>query len=228
VGVLTSIEKHPSTARLTPFAYSSGNIEYGIPIPMPDPEASQLEDSVLIERAREGDDDAYRALVTRHLPSVYTFSSHYMGNSEDAQDAAQETFLKAWKNLERFDTSKSFRTWLFAIAKNTATDLMRKRKSVVFSKFDTGDDSNVLIDTLTDTEPLPDELFAQSSNAEVVRAALQKLKQRDQTILMLRYDEEQSFEDIAKILKMSANTVRSLHRRALIQLKKTLQDTTTA
>jgi RNA polymerase sigma-70 factor (ECF subfamily) len=192
---------------------------------MPDREALPIEDSVLIEKAREGDDDAYRTLVTRHLPAVYTFCMHYMGSSDDAQDAAQESFLKAWKNLGRFDTSKSFRTWLFSIAKNTATDLMRKRKSVVFSKFDTGDDSNVLTDTLADTEPLPDELFAQSSNAEVVRTAMQKLKQRDQTILMLRYDEEQSFEDISRILKMSPNTVRSLHRRALIQLKKILEFT---
>jgi RNA polymerase sigma-70 factor (ECF subfamily) len=193
---------------------------------MPDTDASELDDHTLVEETIDGNDDAYRTLVARHLPSVYSFCMHYMGNSEDAQDAAQESFVKAWRNLGRFDTSKSFRTWVFSIAKNTATDLMRKRKSVVFSKFDTGEDSNVLTDTLADTEPLPDEVFSEAANAETVRAALRELKPRDQTILLLRYNEEQSFEDIARILKMSPNTVRSLHRRALMQLKKLLQNTT--
>jgi RNA polymerase sigma-70 factor (ECF subfamily) len=193
---------------------------------MPDTDASELDDRTLVEETIDGNDDAYRTLVARHLPSVYSFCMHYMGNSEDAQDAAQESFVKAWRNLGRFDTSKSFRTWVFSIAKNTATDLMRKRKSVVFSKFDTGEDSNVLTDTLADTEPLPDEVFSEAANAETVRAALRELKPRDQTILLLRYNEEQSFEDIARILKMSPNTVRSLHRRALMQLKKLLQNTT--
>ena len=182
-----------------------------------------LTDSELVHKVLDGDDLALKELVDRHLPSVYLFCLRYMGSPEDAQDAAQETFLKAWRKLKRFDTKKSFRTWLFAIAKNSATDLMRKRKSVPFSKFDTAEESNVLTDTLADPEPLPDELFERASLATDARDALAQLPPRDRAILSLRYDEQESFESIARILKMPANTVRSLHRRALISLRKLLK-----
>jgi RNA polymerase sigma-70 factor (ECF subfamily) len=184
---------------------------------------STPEDSALVLKVLKGDDVALKELVDRHLPSVYTFCLRYTGSPDDAQDAAQETFLKAWRKLKRFDTKKSFRTWLFAIAKNTATDIMRKRKSVPFSKFDTAEENNVLTDTLADPEPLPDELFERASLASDARDALAQLPARDRAILSLRYEEEESFENIARILKIPANTVRSLHRRALIALRKLLE-----
>jgi RNA polymerase sigma-70 factor (ECF subfamily) len=186
------------------------------------PPIPELTDQELVQAVKDGDDDALHALVERHLSSVYTFCLRYMGNSEDAQDAAQEAFLKAWRNLGRYNPSKSFRTWLFAIAKNTATDIMRKRKSIAFSRFDTDQDSNVLTDTLADPEPLPEELFARASVAKEVRDALAQLKPRERAILSMRYEEEISFEEIARIMKMSPNTIRSLHRRALMALRKLL------
>jgi RNA polymerase sigma-70 factor (ECF subfamily) len=172
-------------------------------------------DAELIAAAREDDERAFKFLVDRYLPSVYGFCVRYTGSPSDAEDAAQEAFLKAWRSLSRFNPDKSFKTWLFAIAKNSATDLMRKRRS---------DDSNVLVDTLTDPEPLPEELFERASLATDVRGALSELKPRDQTILELRYTEDLSFEDIAKILKISPNTIRSLHRRALMSLRKVLTE----
>ena len=78
---------------------------------------------------------------------------------------------------------------------------MRRRRSVTISQFDGPDESNVLIDTLTDPEPLPEELFERASLATDVRGALNVLKPRDQTILELRYGDDLSFEEIAKILK---------------------------
>ncbi len=186
------------------------------------PEVSEPTDAELVTRVLAGDDTALTELVDRHLPAVYTFCLRYMGSAEDAQDAAQETFVKAWRKLKTFDTKKNFRTWLFAIAKNSATDLMRKRKSVPLSKFENENEDNVLIDTLADAEPLPDEVFAEAARAKNAREALAQLPSRDRVILSLRYEEEESFEDIAKILKIPANTVRSLHRRALIALRKLL------
>ena len=179
-------------------------------------------DNELIAAARHDDEAAFKILVDRYLPSVYGFCVRYTGNPSDAEDATQEAFLKAWRHLGRFNTQKSFKTWLFAIAKNSATDIMRKRRSVNISQFDTADDSNVLIDTLADPEPLPEELFGRATLAEDVRSSLKVLKPRDQTILELHYVEDLSFENIARVLRMSPNTVRSLHRRALIALRKVL------
>jgi RNA polymerase sigma-70 factor (ECF subfamily) len=181
-------------------------------------------DADLIKKVLAQDDAALKELIEQHLQSIYTFCLRYTGNPEDAQDATQETFIKAWKKLKTFNTKKPFRAWLFAIAKNSATDLMRKRKTVSFSKFDTGEDANVLVDTLADSEPLPDELFERASLASDARSALGKLPARDRAILSLRYEEEESFETISKILKIPANTVRSLHRRALIVLRKLLEE----
>jgi RNA polymerase sigma-70 factor (ECF subfamily) len=190
------------------------------------PVESTVTDAELVEKVLKCDDTALKELVDRHLQAIYTFCLRYTGSPEDAQDAAQETFVKAWKKLKSFDTKKPFRTWLFAIAKNSATDLMRKRKTVSFSKFDTGEDSNVLVDTLADPEPLPDEVFERASLASDARGALAQLPARDRAILSLRYEEEESFENISRILKIPANTVRSLHRRALIALRKLLEQQT--
>jgi RNA polymerase sigma-70 factor (ECF subfamily) len=186
-------------------------------------DSQESTDSQLVSRVLKGDDDALKELVDRHLPAIYTFCLRYTGSAEDAQDASQETFVKAWKKLKSFDRKKNFRTWLFAIAKNSATDIMRKRKSVPLSKFENENEDNVLVDTLTDTEPLPDEVFAQAASASNAREALAQLPTRDRVILSLHYEEEESFENIAKILKIPANTVRSLHRRALIALRKLLE-----
>ena len=186
----------------------------------PQESLATLSDEQLIERVRGEDDAALHVLVERHLKSVYRFCLRYTGSSEDAEDAAQEAFLKAWRNLGRYDSGKPFKTWLFAIAKNSATDLMRKRKSVTFSMLDSGGapDSS-FSDTLADPEDLPDEVFARSALAQEVQTAMSSLKARERTILSLRYEEGESFEDIARILSIPANTVRSLHRRALSTMR---------
>lgn len=184
-------------------------------------------DADLVELAKDGDDNALQRLVERHLPSIYNFSMRYTGSADDAQDATQETFLKAWRNLERFNPSRAFRPWLFAIARNAATDIMRKRRHIPFSSFDTDENTNVLTETLADKEPLPEEVFEQAASAAQLRGVLEKLKPRDQLILNMHYEEGLSFEEIARILKMPPNTVRSLHRRALISLRKLLPDNAT-
>ncbi len=183
----------------------------------------ELTDAELIKEIREGDGAALDILVRRHISAIYTFCLRFTGNPDDAQDATQETFLKAWKNLGRFDTRKPFRTWLYAIARNTATDLLRKRKHIPFSLFDSDDSETSIADSLIDEELLPDELFERTADAEKIHDAVEKLKSRDQLIISMRYEEELPFEDIAKILLIPAATVRSLHRRALTALRKSLE-----
>jgi len=179
-------------------------------------------DAELIESARDGDDAAFRMLVERYLSSVYTFCVRFTGgNTEDAEDAAQETFLKAWRHLDRVDTAKPLRTWLFAIARNAAVDVLRKRRhTVALSAFDNDDESgNIVIDTLVDTEPRAEELFERKEDAARVRAALEHIKPQERLILGMRYEDELSFEEIGHTLKIPASTVRSLHRRALASLR---------
>lgn len=181
-------------------------------------------DRDLIERAKRGDDAAFDTFTKNYLSAVYTFCLRYLGNSDDAQDAVQETFVKAWRSLGKFDTKRAVKPWLFQIAKNTATDLMRKRRSIAFSDIVTTADSDLdFSDTLPDAEPLPDNMFETEELGETVRLALAALPARDRLLLLLRYEEGFSFEEIANILETPANTVRSLHRRALVSLREKLQ-----
>ena len=92
-----------------------------------------------------GDESAFAELTKRHLSGVYSFVVRYVGNAEEAEDITQDTFLKAWKSLKKYDPSSSkFKTWLFRIARNTSIDFLRKKKHVPFSQFETEGGVNVL------------------------------------------------------------------------------------
>lgn len=180
----------------------------------------------LIEQAQAGDDAAFDTLVARHLPSVYRFIARFTGKPELAEDAAQETFVKAWRNIGRFDSARPLVPWLLQIARNAATDLLRKEKRTLpFAQLES-DDSMTFAETEADTEPRADELFAKAESAQQVRALLSALTPREQALIALRYDDELPFEDIAQILKVPASTVRSIHRRALAKLRTALSDAT--
>jgi RNA polymerase sigma-70 factor (ECF subfamily) len=181
-----------------------------------------MNDAELAKNAKEGDEEAFAELVKRHLPAVYTFLARYTGDDALAEDATQETFVKAWRNLSRFDASKPLRPWLMRIARNAANDTLRKKRALPFSRLfalrDEGDDFS-FEDTLADEAPLPPELFEKRELAETVQRALAELPERDRALLLMRYEDEFPFEDIATALSAPLNTVKSWHRRALIRLR---------
>ena len=78
--------------------------------------------------------EAFAVIVERYVSSIYKFSYRYVRNGPDAEYIAQETFLRAWKSLKKFDQSKNFKTWIFAIAKNASLDLLKKKKPMPFSR----------------------------------------------------------------------------------------------
>jgi RNA polymerase sigma-70 factor (ECF subfamily) len=178
----------------------------------------RADDAELIADAKAGDDAAFDALVREHLPALYRFCVRYLGNRDEAEDAVQDALFKAWKAIGRFDDTKPFRPWLFRIARNSATDLMRKRRSHAFSTLD-GDDDGSFAETLADPGPLPDELFSRAELGVEVQRALGELSPRERLVVLLRYEDDFSFEEIAEISGMPAGTARSLHHRALKSLR---------
>lgn len=180
------------------------------------------DDRQLITAARAGDEGALAELVRRYLPLIYRFAYRITGNAQDAQDVAQVTFVKAWRNLRRYRTDASFKAWLFAIARNTAFDLLRKRRDVAFTDFEDAEGENPLVNSLADPGPLPDELVARAQEAGVLEGVVQQLPLAQRTVLLLRYHEQLTFEEIGTVLNQPLNTVKSHHRRALIALRKLL------
>lgn len=178
-------------------------------------------DTELVKRAQEDDDDAFADIVHAYLPQVYAFLARYVNDAAMAEDATQETFVKAWRALKRFDPERSLRPWLLSIARNAANDLLRKRRALPFSWLSRKDDGGEvdIEDTLADDAPLPEELFENKETAEMLEKALQKLSERDRAVLLLRYADGLSFEDIALALNAPVNTAKSWHHRALGRLR---------
>src|ERR1700761_954795 len=108
-------------------------------------------DEELIAAYLSGEEAAFGELTQRHLRQVYSFALRLVGDSAAAEDISQETFLKAWKSLQKYDESSSkFKTWLLRIARNTAIDYLRKKKHVPLSYFENNTGGNVLAETVAD------------------------------------------------------------------------------
>ncbi len=178
-------------------------------------------DEELVAEYLTGNEGAFASLVQRHLKSVYSFAARSVSN--DAEDIVQDSFLKVWKSLHTYEPQKArFKTWLMRIARNTVTDYLRKKKLFVFSDLESEQSDSRILD-VSDPEPLPDELIARAQDARDVEEVLKKLSPPYREVILLRYVNHLTFEEIGNVLDEPANTVRSRHRRGLAQLRQHLQ-----
>lgn len=181
-----------------------------------------MEDRQLIHEYFERSPEALDVLFKRHFLSVYRFAYRMVGNMHDAEDVTQETFMKVWKHLKKFDESRSFTTWIFSIAKNTALDFLKKKKFVPFSAFENEEGDNAMLESIADPSALPPEIFDRADLESFLASALQKLPPLYRAVLTLRYNEGFRFREIAEVLGESIDTVKSRHRRACLMLQKLL------
>lgn len=89
-------------------------------------------DEQLVVSYLKGDEKALEILIKRYLKLIYSFAFRFVSNSQEAEDIAQEVFIKMWRNLKKFDKNKKFKSWIFSIAKNTCLDTMKKKKIIRF------------------------------------------------------------------------------------------------
>lgn len=170
------------------------------------------EDHILIQRYLNGDNDSLKVLIDKYTSSVYNFTRRFVGPLY-AQDIVQEVFIKVWKNLKSFNSSKSqFKTWLFIITRNTITDYLRKKKSVSFSFLD---DENFKEENIEDESILQDEIFEKLQDKEKLLKILDELTPNYKLVLTLYYQENMTFKEIGEVLSKPMNTVKSYHERAL-------------
>lgn len=179
------------------------------------------DDRQLIADSLLGDDEAFGRLLSKYLSSVYNFIVQLTRDRIAAEDLAQETFIKAWKNLTRFDQRRNFKTWLFAIAKNTTYDFFKKKKSIPFSFFEDAEGQSTL-DMIDDETVSPETLLEKEEKKEAVEAALESLSEQYRALLTLAYREDFSLAEISEILGVPYNTIKSRHLRALKFMKQAL------
>lgn len=182
-------------------------------------------DEEIVALFKDGDSQAFKELLSRYTSPLYNYSARFVGPS-NAPDIVQIISVKIWKNLSHFNQDKaSFKTWAFTIARNTITDFLRKKKSVVFSDLDgsTKEDEGSFVDNIPDENLLPDESMQKLQDVATLNQALEKLSPLSREVLVLYYQEDLTFAEIGKILDKPLNTVKSQHRRALLSLRKILK-----
>jgi len=165
-----------------------------------------------------GDEEAFRALVEKYLHPIYNFVHFYVYDDHAAEDVTQDIFVKVWKHMKKFDANKSFKIWVYAIAKNTSFDYLKKKRMLNFSALER--DENIY--DIKDILPLPPEILKLKDIGEVLSRALQRLPDKYREILILYYRNDFNFREISEFFHEPVNTVKSRHRRALALLRKVL------
>ena len=163
--------------------------------------------------ARRGDDDAFASLVEAYQVPIYNLCYRMLGDPAQAEDAAQEAFLKAYRGLKRYDPNRPFATWLLAIASHHCIDRLRRRRIPTISL------SELLPNQQKpDDSPGPEAALAISEHQQAVRGMLEHLGNHDRAVVVLRYWYELSYEEIAQALSTSVSAVKSRLHRARRQL----------
>jgi len=174
------------------------------------------DDSDLIKRFINGDLSGFENLVRKYQDRVYNLCRYMIRDPQDAQDAAQDTFLKAYKALKDFRPDSSLYTWIYRIAVNTCLDYRRKSHREALR-------NEPLAEDLPSDKPFPDQLYESGEITEAIQLAIQKLPEKLRAAIVLRELEELSYEEIAEVLHTSAGTVKSRISRAREQLRHILK-----
>jgi len=173
------------------------------------------EELLLIRKVCSGDPSAFEPLVREHQRHVYALAFRVTGNEQDAQDVAQDAFLRAYTSLKDFRGDCRFSVWLYRLTGNLAIDFLRKSKRhSAVSLQQESDDGEEWELSLPDDAPSPEEQLTREETREQVREAMASLPERDRQILSLRELGGMSYEEIAEGLSLQIGTVKSRLNRA--------------
>ncbi len=179
------------------------------------------DDEKLIAQYLGGDKEAFELLLKGHSQSLYGFIFSLVKSKEMAEDILQETFLKTWKHFSSFDPEKSFKTWIFTIAKNTSFDALRKKSTIPFSAFE-NEEGESFLENIPDERELAQVGLETEEISQDLEAALERLSEKYQAVLRLFYQQDFSLLEISHILEEPYNTVKSWHYRGIKLLQKEL------
>lgn len=186
------------------------------------PEDSLREDAALIRSALRGNQGAFAKLLQKYRRQVYTLAVRMLGQEEDAEDAAQDAFIRAFQSLESCDTNRPFLRWIYRITYNLCVDRYRRRKPLTISIDQTVGEEEFQRE-LVDASPRPDELLGMHEERRRLTELLSSLPPRYRAVVVLRHQEDLSYEEIAEILRLPLGTVKARMHRAHNMLRKMLK-----
>lgn len=172
----------------------------------------------VVSRVLLGDQQAYAELVNRYRDYVFTLALRFCRNREDAEEVAQDIFVKVYRSLADFKGSSKFSTWLYTITYNTSVTFLRKKKMELRSI----DEEHTFIQLENQESSFSANLIEQKSRVSHVNQAIARLSEGDAQIITLFYKMEQSLEEIGRIMGIDPNTVKVRLHRARQRLKEKL------
>ena len=181
----------------------------------------------LMLRVRDDDAEAFAELVERYQQRIVGIMNHLLGNTDEAEDLAQEVFLRVYRNRHKYSPSAKFSTWLFTIANNLALNVLRGRQrkpTVPLPAQESGPlGPRPAEQIVPDRELTPARGLRQRELQTVIRAALEELNERQRMAVVLNKFEEMSYGEIAEIMGLTTKAVKSLLSRARGKLREVLQ-----
>ena len=180
-------------------------------------------DLAAVERTRGGDTAAFRVLVERYGRSVFRLAFRMTGNEFDAEDVVQETFLRAFKQLDSYESRSSFGTWLYRIAANYSLDLIRSRKRHAARHVAETEEQEDVLDSVKTNEPGQDRMYYSTQVKVRLDAALQLLTEQERTAFQLRHFEGKSIEEIGEILDLGVSATKNSIFRAVRKVREALE-----
>ena len=179
-------------------------------------------DEVLIKRFQDGDMYAYDLLVKRYKDPLMNFAYRFLGNTEEAEDVVQETFLRLYRNKNAYRQIAKFSTWIYTITGNLAkTELRKRKRRKLMSISDLGFEEKEyeIEDTKADTEQGAESALQE----KYIQKAIDELPPRFKQVIILRDIQELSYEEVGKIIKAPLGTVKSRLNRARLKLQEKLE-----
>jgi RNA polymerase sigma-70 factor, ECF subfamily len=178
------------------------------------------ESAAVLARARQGDSEAFRALVERHSRTVFRLAFRMTGNEQDAEDVVQEAFLRAYRQLGRFESRANFGTWLYRIVANCSVDLMRSKQA---RHDQTRSESlDEAIEMPATDSPTPERLAQSAEIQRRVQAALGELSPLERAAFTLRHYEGRSIDEIGHALGLGTSAAKHSVFRAVKKLRAAL------
>jgi RNA polymerase sigma-70 factor, ECF subfamily len=186
-----------------------------------------VDESILLQRSQAGDEKAFSMLLRPYIHMPYHVALRITGNREDAEDASQQSLLKAYTHIGQFQGDSQFSTWLTRIAINEALMKLRKRRSekLWFSSIDESEEDQNPVEMLAASDDLhPEALYMKWENSRRVRRSIEGLRGITRAVVWMLVMQERKIKETARLLQLSESAVKSRIMRARQQLRESLAD----
>ena len=180
-------------------------------------------DAAAVQQALSGDRDAFRVLVDRHSRSIFRLAFRMTGNEHDAEEVVQETFLRAYRRLSKFESRSNFGTWLYRIGINCSLDYRRSRQRHEERRAPDDAEGNPAVQRLASEAPAPDRMVFSGELGATVQRAMGELTEVERSAFVLRHFEGFSIEEIGEALGLRASATKNSIFRAVQKLRRALE-----